>query len=321
MPARRKIGMFLAITFVASWSIALTFMALGHAWEGPLAQAVGMLFMLPPALAALIVKGPVAKDPVADDLGLRLRPNRWWMAAWLVPPLLLGITLGVSALLPGVDVVFGAEAFIDFFRERVPAEQLEQFEREVRSGDQIDPLLRMLIQAMVAGVTINAVIALGEELGWRGFLHHELALGFWRKSAVIGVVWGVWHAPIVALGHNYPEHPAAGVGLMVAWTVLTAPVFTYVRERSGSVASAAILHGTLNAIGGLPLIATRGGNDLLTGFTGFAGFVAVGAVLGLLYLHDRFVATERLMARGATQAAPSEPAEPVKTDPSPREAP
>lgn len=294
MPARRQIGVFLAITFVASWSIAATFFALGHAWEGPMAQAVGMLFMMPPAFAALVVKGPLAKGPVLDHLGLRLRPNRWWLVAWLIPPVILGITLAASAALPGVEVAFGTEAFLDAWRDRLTPEQFAELERDVR-GAGMDPLLRMLIQAMVAGVTINAVVALGEELGWRGLLHHELSLGFWRKSLVIGLIWGVWHAPLIALGHNYPEHPELGVVVMVGWTVLAAPVFTYVRERSGSVASAGILHGTLNAVTGLPLLATRGGNDLLVGLTGLAGFAGIAVVLGLLFLHDRFVAQEPLM--------------------------
>ena len=289
MPPRRKIGVFLAITFFASWTIAGTFIALGHAWDGPMAQAVAMLFMMPPAFAALIVKGPMAKDPVRTDLGLVVSPNRWWLVAWLVPVALFGLVLAVSELLPGVDIALGVDAFVDHWRERVPPDQLAQFEREVRDAG-MDPVLRMLIQAMVAGVTINAIVALGEELGWRGFLHHELPLGFWPKALVIGAIWGIWHAPIVALGHNYPQHPGLGVGLMVLWAMAISPVFAYVRERSGSVISAGILHGTLNALGGFPLIVTRGGNDLLTGFTGLAGFVAVLGVLGLCVAHDRLIA-------------------------------
>ena len=297
MPPRRKIGVFLAITFFASWTIAGTFIALGYAWEGPMAQAVGMLFMMPPAFAALIVKGPMAKDPVRDDLGLVIKPNRWWLIAWLVPVALFGLVLVVTELLPGVDVALGVDAFIEHWRARIPQEQFAQFEREVRENAGMDPVLRMLIQAMVAGVTINAIVALGEELGWRGFLHHELRLAFWPKALLIGAIWGIWHAPIVALGHNYPEHPALGVGLMVLWTMAISPVFAYVRERSGSVISAGVLHGTLNALGGFPLIVTRGGSDLLTGFTGLAGFVAVLAVLGLCVAHDRFVA-ETPITRG-----------------------
>lgn len=301
MSRGRKLFAFLAITFVASWSIGFTFIALGLEWEGPMAQAVGMLFMMPPAFAALIVKGPMAKEPVIEHLGLRLRPNRWWLIAWLIPPAVLALTLAVSALIPGVDVVFGVDAFLDFWRDRIPEEHFAEFEREVHDNAGMDPALRMLIQAMVAGVTINAIVALGEELGWRGFLHHELGPRFWPRALVTGAIWGAWHAPIVALGHNYPEHPAIGVFLMIAWAVAISPIFTYVRERSGSVVTAGILHGTLNALGGLPLMVTRGGSDLTVGFTGLAGFVGVLVVLGAIYAHDRWVAETPIMSRGAPE--------------------
>lgn len=326
MSRSRQIGVFLAITFVASWSIAATFFALGRPWEGALAQAVGMLFMMPPAFAALIVKGPMARAPVLEHLGLSLRPNRWWLVSWLIPPFIVMVTLGLSHLMPGATVAFGVEPFLDHWRELVPAEHFEQFEGEVRDGGGMDPLLRMGLQAMVAGVTINAIVALGEELGWRGLLHHDIRLGFWRKSAVIGAIWGLWHAPLIALGHNYPEHPGLGVPMMILWTVAVSPIFAYVRERSGSVVAAGILHGTLNALAGIPLIATRGGSDLLTGLTGLAGLAAIGLVVGLLWVHDRHVAEERVMtASPAPMAGPSpdpEPgSEPARTDPSPPEGP
>jgi membrane protease YdiL (CAAX protease family) len=206
------------------------------------------------------------------------------------------LVVAVSAVLPGMSVALGVDHFLDFWRERVPEESFAEFERQVRDSG-IDPALRMLLQAMVAGITINAIVALGQELGWRGFLHHELRMGFLQKSLVIGALWGVWHAPIVALGHNYPQHPALGIVLMVAWATAISPIFAYVRERSGSVVAAGILHGTLNALGGLPMIVTRGGDDLAMGFTGLAGFAAIAVALALIALHDRYVAAEPLFSR------------------------
>ena len=53
-------------------------------------------------------------------------------------------------------------------------------------------------------------------------LQRELAeLGLWKSSWVIGVIWGFWHAPLILQGHNYPQHPWAGVFMM---TVMTGPV-------------------------------------------------------------------------------------------------
>ena len=36
-------------------------------------------------------------------------------------------------------------------------------------------------------------------------------MGFLKTSVLTGFIWGVWHAPIILQGHNYPQHPVAGV--------------------------------------------------------------------------------------------------------------
>jgi membrane protease YdiL (CAAX protease family) len=97
------------------------------------------------------------------------------------------------------------------------------------------------------------------------------------------VVWGLWHAPLIAQGHNYPEHPWIGVGLMVVFCTLWAPILGWLRSRSGSVIAAAIAHGAINASAGLPLLVIAGGGDLTVGLTGLAGLaVALGVNLLLL---------------------------------------
>ncbi len=62
------------------------------------------------------------------------------------------------------------------------------------------------------GPLINTLLALGEELGWRGFLLPSLLpLGQWRAILMSGLIWGVWHAPAILQGHNYPSQPVLGV--------------------------------------------------------------------------------------------------------------
>jgi len=122
---------------------------------------------------------------------------------------------------------------------------------------------------------------LQKELGYRGF---------WRSSIFIGVIWGVWHAPIILQGHNYPEHPVIGVFMMIVWTILLAPIFSYVRLRAKSVIAAAIIHGSLNGTFGLSIMVVKGGNDLLIGVTGIAGFIVLLFVNIGLFIYDRFLA-------------------------------
>ena len=67
------------------------------------------------------------------------------------------------------------------------------------------PLLMMVAQSLAAAVTINMLAALGEELGWRGYLHEKLiSRGFWKCSLITGIIWGLWHAPLILQGHHYP---------------------------------------------------------------------------------------------------------------------
>ncbi|MFH1484694.1 MAG: CPBP family intramembrane glutamic endopeptidase, partial [Chloroflexota bacterium] len=149
------------------------------------------------------------------------------------------------------------------------------------------------IQGLVAGVTINAVAGFGEELGWRGFLQKELGfLGFWKSSAVIGVIWGVWHAPIILQGHNYPQHPQVGVLMMIVFTLLLSPIFSYARLKAKSVIAAAIIHGSLNGTVALSIMLIVGGDDLTVGVTGLAGFIVLALVNVALFGYDRFLAKE-----------------------------
>ena len=76
---------------------------------------------------------------------------------------------------------------------------------------------------------------------------------------------------------------------MTVFTMLLAPLISYVRIRSGSVIAASIMHGTVNGTAGLAIIVISGGSDLSVGVTGLAGLVALAGMNLILYLYDRFV--------------------------------
>jgi membrane protease YdiL (CAAX protease family) len=165
----------------------------------------------------------------------------------------------------------------------------EQFGIEIETNQFAWAVFLTLLQGLLTGITVNALAGFGEELGWRGFLQRELGgLGFWKASAIIGLVWGFWHAPLIVQGFNYPEHPWAGVFLMNVETLLSAPLFAYVCLKADSVVAAAIFHGTCNGMSVLATMGLEGGNDLLVGDCGLAGFlVLLVANLGLI-VFDRW---------------------------------
>lgn len=108
------------------------------------------------------------------------------------------------------------------------------------------------VNAMVSGA-IGSFAAFGEEAGWRGYMMPRLMrlTGRYRALLIGGVIWGLWHAPLTCIGHNfgtdYPGFPFTGILIMCVYCVFVGVIITFVTERSGSVWPAAILHAVNNS--------------------------------------------------------------------------
>jgi membrane protease YdiL (CAAX protease family) len=271
----KKIALFVGLTYLISYSLAFSYFGLGGPRTIPALLAVGVVYMFVPMTVAILVQKVVYREPLRQPCRIHFRPNRWFVVAWLAPVLIALATLGVSLLLLGVEFAPDMEGMFQRFAKVLTPEQVAEMRQQAETLP-IHPFWLALVQGLIAGVTVNAVAGFGEELGWRGLLLRELeGLGFWRASLVIGVLWGFWHAPLIAQGHNYPDHPTAGIFLMTAFTILLSPLIGFVTLRANSVIAAAIFHGTFNAVAGLPLLVTKGGSDLTTGVTGLAGLLVL----------------------------------------------
>jgi hypothetical protein len=125
---------------------------------------------------------------------------------------------------------------------------------------------------------------------------------FIKASIIMGAIWGIWHAPIILMGHNYPEHPEAGVLMMMIWCILLSPLFNYITIKTKSVIAASVLHGTLNATAGLSIMLIMGGNDLTIGLTGLAGFIALSIFIAFMYIYDYMISKEKIMGKTIAQS-------------------
>jgi membrane protease YdiL (CAAX protease family) len=225
-------------------------------------------------------------------LALYFKPNRWFFVAWIGAALILLATNEVGLMLPWHEYSPGMEGFYKLLGKTMSPEKIEQV-RTFYDRLPISVFWFTFITGFISGITISAVFTLGEELGWRGFLQRQFShLAFWKASLLIGLIWGVWHAPIILMGHNYPDHRVYGVGMMIAFCLLLAPLLSYVRLKSGSVLAPSIFHGTINSLAGIPLIMAVGGNDLTLGITGLSGFIVLISANLLIIFFDRFVSDE-----------------------------
>lgn len=282
-----RLWLMLGVTCAFSWTLWAMLALLGPQTHVAVRLLVMTVSMFGPALGAMVAQRR-AGEAIAEPLGVVMKPNRWWLVAWLLPLALQPLVIAFGLLVPGVEWSPEFGGLLERLGASLPPDKLAEAKQQLERLPRAGLLALMVGQALIAGISINAMAAFGEELGWRGWLsRHFAGLGFWRRSGAIGVLWGLWHAPIILQGHNYPQHPVAGVPMMVAFCVLLAPLHELVRLRGGSVWAAAVMHGSVNASAGFGIILLRGGDDLTVGVTGLAGFAALALVDGALFFVDR----------------------------------
>ena len=278
---RKKIFTFVILTILISWTAAGLFYLSGLEWSSFFAMAFAIVYMFFPLLSTIIVQRFIYKQPVMKTYGVNTNINKWFLVAWGLPVLLTFATIGVSLLLPGVSYSSEMAGLTSYLGDYIPEDIVEEM-----LFSPVAVFWLMLLQGIIAGPTINAIAAFGEELGWRGFLLKETAsAGFWKSALFIGFVWGIWHAPLILMGHNYPGYEIAGVFMMTLWCILLSPAFSYITIKANNVIAAAIFHGSLNAVGGLAIMPLAGSRPLLTGVMGLAGFLVLIVInLVILYL-------------------------------------
>lgn len=291
-----KTLLFLILTFAISFAVAGIYRLFGGPGTATGSFTIlGVLYMFIPTLAVLIVKKVVHREPIKTDLLVSFKFNRWFLFAWLSMPLIIFCTVGVNLLFPGVNYDPEMEGFFRRLSSVLPPEQLEEMRLALQELP-VDILWLTLIQGLIAGITINALAAFFEELAWRGFLLNAFRnMHFLKAALVIGLIWGIWHAPLILMGHNYPQHPVAGVLMMIVLCLLLTPFLLYVTIKARSVIAAAVMHGTMNAVAGVSFMAINGGNDLTSGITGLAGFITLSLFLIMLIIYDSFISRQKIL--------------------------
>lgn len=297
MLQRKSLTWFFIISFAISWPLFLAPLFLPDLEPVTRQGILTALFasaMWGPGIAALVVTLLVEKKPFKSLRLNTLGPKRFYLWAWFLPPFLT-ILGGLLTILVGTGELDTGFTFMK--------QQMEQTSTQlpIPAGALVAV---QILQALILGPLINLLFTMGEEIGWRGFLLPRLMpLGQWRALILSGLVWGIWHAPAIAQGHNYPDHPILGIFLMTVFCILLGIIFGWLYLNTRSPWVAGIAHGSLNAWAGLPYLFLSPGFDTALGgmLTSLTGFVVMAVFIGWLVLTKRLpvqVQEESLEAAG-----------------------
>lgn len=148
-------------------------------------------------------------------------------------------------------------------------------------------LLSLALNTIVIGPLIGLIITFGEEYGWRGFLQTELIrLGRIRGVLLLGIIWGIWHWPVIWMGYNYPGQPLVGSVLMVVYCIILAYFLAYAVFKSKGVWTAAYLHAMSNQAMSFFAMAVVAPTSVLFSFGMGIPALVLGAIVVLLLLRD-----------------------------------
>lgn len=203
------------------------------------------------------------------------------LIAWFAPAILTAIGAVLYFLIfPGHFDLSGS-----YVAASVGKEALEQMEAQGITYPMY--VLISAISCITYAPLINMVPALGEEIGWRGFLYPQLKTKFGQKKGWLlgGVIWGAWHWPLIWLigyeyGFQYFGFPVVGMLLFCIFTVALGILSDWLYERSGSIWLPSIFHGAINAAATIPLAVCIPG----TGSARLLGPVPNGIIAGLPFL-------------------------------------
>jgi uncharacterized protein len=220
------IAVYLILAFGLAWTAWGIPRALGVVPQSPLFQAFTLAGAFAPAVAAIVVRAWVTREGFADA-GLGLEPRKWgyYVLALAIP---IAATLAVLFAAPALGIA-----------------------RPTGTA----PNLAVLVLRLSAISVVFTPLLWGEEFGWRGYLQLRLLAGRPLAAAIAtGIIWGVWHYPLLMLGTELPGHPLLVLLLFPVGTVFYSIVFGWLRLRSRSIWTASLAHSAINNLRS-PLIA------------------------------------------------------------------
>lgn len=231
--ASSGIGLFLLLTLLLSSVFYALIIGSGHLGTARGMYTTGLMWC--PGVAALLTCR--LRGESSARLGWSWGASRWLRLSYLVP---LAYATVAYAIVWGLGLGgFGNPKFVGSLGELL--------------GWPGAPTWLLVPGVFVLMATVGMVRSvssgLGEEIGWRGFLAPALVerLGFTRGALLTGAIWGVWHLPILLFADYNAGTPWwFAMSCFFVLVLSGSVIMTWLRLRSGSLWTAALVHGSHN---------------------------------------------------------------------------
>ena len=274
---KRLTKYYLIFTFVLTFGTGIILYLLGGLEESPILSGVITFF---PAIVAIILTIIFQKwegfSHLVKSLGLRLGKKRYMF----IYPMFMFIIVIFTYF---VTYLISPETFISI-------SELPGVLSELSIGFGTMPVVLQVISIFVLNSVLGSIITLpvilGEEIGWRTFLYPKLEKLYRKPGLLIGgVIWGIWHAPMILMGHNYPSAPFFGIFTMILFSIPMGIILYYFYRKSGSIITVALCHGVLNQTASTVMIFVKENtfHPIFHGATGLIGIMVFVIIAFIMY--------------------------------------
>lgn len=223
--------LFLALVVLATIPVQIAIARSGQPLERMPIHVITLMWI--PALASVVVR--LLRREGFDDVSFRWGSRSTWYVVGIVVayPTIVGAVAYGAAWLTGLAKFQGTGPTFAIN----PTSSFAQFALRYAA-------------CLLPGIPLSLITAFGEELGWRGFFVLRLIeAGVPRPLLLSGLVWGLWHVPLILTG-QYATGPSPMLSslVFVVSIVPAAYLFGWARLVTGSVWPAAIAHAAWNSI-------------------------------------------------------------------------
>ena len=233
-PARSHVQVGQYVLFVFLFSSVFYFLVLksGSLGNGRGMYTLGLMYC--PALAGMLTLRINGRS--IGDLGWKWGETKYQIQSWYIPLLYAFIAYAIVWTLG-----FGGFGNPEFTNSLVATMHL--------GGPPWVSVVVGIVLIGAYGLIRSTASALGEEIGWRGFLVPELSrtTSFTATAFISGAIWSVWHYPLLIFGgYNAGTPTWYGLTCFTVMVIAISFVFAWIRLKSGSLWTGAILHGSHN---------------------------------------------------------------------------